>query len=151
MMISIRRFSWLIVVLCIMPFTAYGQNQDKKPTSDLFKAILDGQNQTALALINQGVDVNAKDITAGSVPGSTPLMYAAWKGDTAVVNALLQKGAEVNAQNKYGLTALLRATNKGHAYGEDKYPKYSYSPSRKSWSCDQTAPVRKAEFLWCWC
>lgn len=106
LMIGLAVFSMLLVVI------VSAQHQDKKPASDLFKAILDGQTQTALALINQGVDVNAKDTTATSTPGSTALMYAAWKGDT--VTALLQKGVDVNAKNKYGLTALLRAMNKGH-------------------------------------
>ncbi|MFZ3091694.1 MAG: ankyrin repeat domain-containing protein [Nitrospirota bacterium] len=42
------------------------------------------------------------------------LIEAARKGDTAGVNALLNKGADVNAKDKYGWTALMLASKKGH-------------------------------------
>jgi putative CocE/NonD family hydrolase len=42
------------------------------------------------------------------------LLAAAGKGDAAVVQALLARGADVNAKNKYGATALSFAADKGH-------------------------------------
>jgi outer membrane protein assembly factor BamB len=42
------------------------------------------------------------------------LLAAAKKGDTGAVNALLARGADVNAKNAYGATALSFAADKGH-------------------------------------
>ena len=42
--------------------------------------------------------------------GNTPLIRAAWNGDTAKVEALLKTGADVNASNREGLTALMAST-----------------------------------------
>jgi outer membrane protein assembly factor BamB len=42
------------------------------------------------------------------------LLAAAKKGDTNAVKALLAKGADVNAKNAYGATALSSAADKGH-------------------------------------
>jgi TonB family protein len=47
------------------------------------------------------------------VPGSTPLMVAAAKGDAASVTRLLQRGARVNEADKDGYTALHRASHCG--------------------------------------
>lgn len=48
--------------------------------------------------------------------GTTPssLTRAAWKGDTATVQALLAKGADVNAKTDKGATALVWAATTGH-------------------------------------
>lgn len=43
-----------------------------------------------------------------------PLIEVARKGDTEKVQALLAKGADVNAQNNTGNTALMVAQQKGH-------------------------------------
>jgi ankyrin repeat protein len=42
------------------------------------------------------------------------LLAAARKGDVDAVKALLAKGADVNAKNSYGATALSYAADKGH-------------------------------------
>ncbi len=42
------------------------------------------------------------------------LIDAAKKGDTAGIKALLDKGADVNAKNNNGVTALIWASKKGH-------------------------------------
>ena len=49
-------------------------------------------------------------------PGDTnqDLLEAAMKGDTAAVKTLLTKGADVNAQNQAGGTALMYAATVGH-------------------------------------
>jgi ankyrin repeat protein len=41
-------------------------------------------------------------------------MIAAEKGHTKIVQLLLEKGADVNAKNKYGETALMYAAENGH-------------------------------------
>jgi ankyrin repeat protein len=45
---------------------------------------------------------------------SSPLNEAAWKGDTEKVQALLAQGADVNAKDKGGFTALMDAAWEGH-------------------------------------
>ena len=44
----------------------------------------------------------------------SPLMEEAFFGDTPNVNDLIQKGADVNESNSYGITALILAALKGH-------------------------------------
>lgn len=51
-------------------------------------------------LILAGVDFDKKSI------GMTPLMYAARQNKVEIVKLLLDEGAKVNSQSKYGLTAL---------------------------------------------
>ena len=42
--------------------------------------------------------------------GNTPLIRAAWEGDADKVEALLKTGADVNASNRDGMTALMAST-----------------------------------------
>jgi uncharacterized protein len=58
----------------------------------------------ALALINEGADVNATE-----VDGTTALMWAAYYGDADVVAALLSAGADATPHNDYGVSALSEA------------------------------------------
>jgi ankyrin repeat protein len=57
-------------------------------------------------LVEAGADVN--------LYGWPPLIYAAFNGHAAVVDYLLQKGAEINATTANGSTALLFAARFGH-------------------------------------
>jgi len=45
--------------------------------------------------------------------GWTVLMMAAWRGDSKAVQALLDKGADVNEKNKHGWTVLMMAAWRG--------------------------------------
>jgi ankyrin repeat protein len=47
---------------------------------------------------------------AADSAGNTALIRAAWSGDAAKVQALLRSGADVNAANRDGLTALMAST-----------------------------------------
>jgi hypothetical protein len=75
---------------------------------DLIDAAQKGDTAGVNALLNEGVDVNAKDKY-----GYTALMYASKEGHTETVKALLEKGADVNAKSKKGTTALIVASDKG--------------------------------------
>jgi ankyrin repeat protein len=57
-----------------------------------------------LRLISQGADVNATE-----ADGATPLHLAAEREDVDVVRALLQRGANVNAANRYGVMLTVAA------------------------------------------
>src|ERR671920_2385690 len=49
-----------------------------------------------------------------NVEGRTPLMLAAFRGDTAGVINLLERGSDVNARDGDGDTALMFAAHRGH-------------------------------------
>ena len=49
-----------------------------------------------------------------NVEGRTPLMLAAFRGDTAGVMRLLETGADVNARDRDGDTALMFSAYRGH-------------------------------------
>ncbi|GFW33664.1 myotrophin [Trichonephila clavipes] len=57
---------------------------------------------------NQGVDINA------SLDGRLPIHYAADYGQKEVLNYLIDKGANIDAKDKHGISALLAAIWEGH-------------------------------------
>ena len=68
----------------------------------------EGHPETALALLEDGADVDAADNF-----GMTPLHGAAMIGDVDVARVLLDKGADVNRQTLAGYTALHIAASSG--------------------------------------
>jgi ankyrin repeat protein len=66
-----------------------------------------GDLTDAQAALAEGADINTKKLCFSY--GQTPLMAASHNGHTDVVKFLLEKGADVNAKNKYGDTALRNA------------------------------------------
>ena len=60
------------------------------------------------------VDVNVRCSTSGHRE-VTALMLAASCGNEAISTALLDRGADINARDKEGWTALFHATNGNHA------------------------------------
>ena len=72
------------------------------PTPTLHSAIAKGDYATAMKLIEQGTDVEAKDPGAGA----SPLHYAVMKGALPMVGLLLQRGADVNSRTRSGTTPL---------------------------------------------
>ena len=78
----------------------------------LIKAAKQGDIETLTELIAKGADVNAKD----NKVGMTALMWATLKTQPKVVNILLDKEADVHAQDNYGNTALHVVATTGHLY-----------------------------------
>jgi ankyrin repeat protein len=68
-----------------------------------------GDTAQVQQMLDKGADVN-KEVLPYSF---TPLMCAAWYGNTNVVELLLSKGVNINAQNKMGWTALMEAAFAG--------------------------------------
>ena len=68
-----------------------------------------GHKEVAELLIDNGADVNAKDID-----GWTPLRKAAWHGRKEIVELLIANGADVNPQDVNGWTPLHQAARNGH-------------------------------------
>jgi hypothetical protein len=79
--------------------------------SPLLLAIMQGQSETARALIDQGADVKATDGR-----GATALMWAAGSetNNTGLVKELILRGIDVNARDKAGDTAILWAQRRGY-------------------------------------
>jgi ankyrin repeat protein len=69
-----------------------------------------GDEKLAKRLLEQGVDVDARD-----VDGGTSLQWAAWYGYSGIVSILLDYGADVNAaDHTSGRRALHEAAEHGH-------------------------------------
>ena len=114
----------------------------EKGSTVLARAVIEGNAETAAALLNAGADVNALSLDstplhhaalhekadvltilleAGADPnarsdgGDTPMHRAAGSGNVEILMALLRAGAEVNVQGAYGgLTPLMYAVKEPH-------------------------------------
>jgi uncharacterized protein len=72
--------------------------------SPLADTIESGRRDAAIALIEQGADVNA-----AQGDGTTPLHWAAYQLDTDLVRMLIDRGAKPATQNRYGASPLSEA------------------------------------------
>lgn len=89
-----------LLILLVSAFPVYGDR-----ILDLMVAAGSGDIRDVKAVLNAGVDVNARDST-----GFTALMFAARYGHTNTVKLLLAEGADVNAKSRLlGYTALMSA------------------------------------------
>ena len=76
-----------------------------KPDLRLVTAVATQDTQTVLALLDEGVDVNAS-----RADGVTALLWAAHWDDLDVTDRLLRAGANVDAADDHGVTPLARAS-----------------------------------------
>jgi ankyrin repeat protein len=67
------------------------------------------EQEVQFLLATQKYDINIKDNT-----GTKPLMYASRNGHDNIVQTLLERGADVNAQGRHHGNALQAASFKGH-------------------------------------
>src|SRR5690349_8077431 len=81
--------------------------------SALIENVRKGDLTSVQSFLGSGATPNLKD--ARDPESSTILMVAAMAGRTNVVSALVQAGAEVNAQNDKGRTALMFAAWQGES------------------------------------
>ena len=75
-----------------------------KQGAPLVELAQSGQSAQAIALIEQGADVNA-----ASADGSTALLWAVHRDDRPLIRRLLKAHAQVATANRYGATAMLEA------------------------------------------
>lgn len=88
------------------PSTGQGR---EKPSDEIFMRAASGGNwKRVMRMIDAGANTNAVDTDYSE---NTALHYAAKNKQPDVVNALLKKGANINAANEYGETALSNALN----------------------------------------
>lgn len=88
----------LILALALMPLGVQG----KDPNAALFEAIKNENYEGVVAAIKHGADVNIRR----KKDGFSPLIESAMHDNVKIMNYLLSKGANVNAQDKSGQSAL---------------------------------------------
>lgn len=74
----------------------------------LMEAVCDDSIDTVRALLDSGVDLNAK-----REDGFTALLLAAFFGRNEIVELLLERGADIHAKTRFGTSALMWATARG--------------------------------------
>jgi len=92
----------LVVISPEMPTIAQapsmqGPANARDSQTALINAISHGDTASVMALINSGIDVNAKDKL-----GRTPIFWAAQWGRVDIIEALAKAGADVNLQDQLG-------------------------------------------------
>ncbi len=113
-----------LLFCCIIPLSPLAFAQERLPLSPnaSLQPSIELPNSARFALIvEQGdLDTVARWLDAGLAPdfmGSSigsGLMIAAWKGDIAMMDLFLKKGAHIEQTNRYDETALLLASWRGH-------------------------------------
>ncbi len=88
-------------LVAVFAAVAAAQSPEKDPER-FYSAIRDNNLTELKALLDQKVAADTADNR-----GITPLMYAAEIGSVDAMRLLLDRGADVNAQNAFGSTALM--------------------------------------------
>jgi ankyrin repeat protein len=121
-----NRFGRPALILAVERLHSY-TGPDRTAVVDLVKAMLDrgadanarDSGKTTLTVPTEGGPgvrgVMTETVMASGVEGRTPLMIAARAGSIEIVQALLAKGAEVDAKDSEGETALELAKARGDA------------------------------------
>lgn len=86
----------------------------KHGASPLFFAVINGDIETARVLLDAGAAIDAEMMVLGFIR-KTPLMAAAYRGDTPMVEFLIGRGANPNWGDDAGMTPLDRAILSDHA------------------------------------
>ena len=100
----------LAVLVMLAPLVVVAQNAQPDLNEQFWEAVRRGDAATVTALLDKGVDVNAKFRY-----GTTALFKAAERGHTEIVKLLLARGADVTVKDTfYGATAMTWALNNKH-------------------------------------
>ena len=81
----------------------------KSPEDHLIEAARDGSTEKVLALLEKGVDIDA----GGDYSAMTPLMWAVNNRHPDVMELLLARGANLEARDSCGWTAIIQAASHG--------------------------------------
>ena len=103
-----KRFSLVVFCAAAIGVLAWVQGvraQDQKTPRDLATLIQAGDTKQALEQIQAGADVNH-----AQPDGTTPLMWAVYRTDHEIAEALIAKRANPNVTNSFGATPLTEAT-----------------------------------------
>jgi ankyrin repeat protein len=106
---SMKKYFPLVIVFLFL-FTSFATSSKAKgspcpgDSTGLVKAVIDRQIDKVKSLLNQGIRPDQRDVNC-----YTPLIWAGSQGDYEIVRLLLDKGADINAFNRDGHTALTSA------------------------------------------
>lgn len=107
---KVRQQFFLAFFLLFSSISALGQAPKQELNDKFFEAVRKGDLAATTALLDQGVDVNAKFRY-----GTTALFKAAERGHLDIVKLLLARGADVTVKDTfYGSTAMSWALNNDH-------------------------------------
>ncbi len=96
-----RVFLLYFLIGCIS-FLNAGVNED----------LLQGASEGNIALVKRSLDQRA-ELETKNADGETALILASWYGSPEIVTMLLESGANVNAQDNAGYTAIAKAASLG--------------------------------------
>jgi ankyrin repeat protein len=89
-------------------------DSDSSAVCELHAALIAGDKSAALQALASGADVDSKDTRPLLGDNQTALHYAVGFDDAELIDAIIQKGADIDAQTTSGHTALWLACNGGH-------------------------------------
>ena len=97
------------------------------------RSLIGFRSQVVSLLLDRGaqIDFQQSGTLAGGNTGSSALLAASQSGNVGVVKMLVEGQADVNLQNKEGLTPLLAATQHGHAEVQRTYAHCSPSANNR--------------------
>ncbi len=99
----------LVAVMALGGLLAMGPMTARAQDGNIFEAVKSGN----LAAVKSILDANPAAVRARDQNQYTPLIWAARKGQLAVLKLLLERGADINAVNKWNNTALHWAAYNG--------------------------------------
>jgi uncharacterized protein len=109
--------------------------------TNLYTACSRGFVKLAGVLLKRGADVNRGRIAE---PTRTPYMFAAQRGDLAMLDLLQQYGADVNAVSSDGGTALMIASSAGQALAVKRMLRHGVDVNLHAGFSDRTTAVYAA-------
>lgn len=102
-----KKITTSITIVFCMIFSLNALSLDEK----FINACAEGNYIVATELLEQGANIEARD----GCDHQTALVFSANRGHEKIVKMLIENGAEINAQDDKGWTALSEAAYRGHA------------------------------------
>ena len=103
------------IIALLKSHGARTQKEQDKLDSDFISAVKSDDINEAKYLISQGA--NIEGVISTEIGDTSPLQYALWSkdvNDIEMAKLLVENGADVNARDSNGETALMRAASKGN-------------------------------------
>jgi ankyrin repeat protein len=99
---NLDRYTTALASLIVALFLPLALGADDNPSTAFYAALRSNDSSALDRLLRQGAPIGAKD-----AQGVTPLMQAAAVGSLEAMTTLIDHGADVNARNEFGSTALM--------------------------------------------
>ena len=115
--------------------------EEKNNQTALHYAAMGGRLEVMKRLVDAGQDVNQRD----ELGERTPLMLAAWQGRTDCVEYLIQKGAQLDLEEKNNQTALHYAAMGGRLEVMKRLVEAGHNVNQRGWPWERTPLMCAAE------